>query len=237
VKGIGLGDLGSTARHALEAVRSAADAARIAGDAATRLAPPEVRAALADLDRALRTLRRDAVGPTVGAARLVAESLDSLGALVAEPIAALPEPLASLVAMAARLAREPVTVELALPPSLRHARLAARVVRDLVEHAGTAETSADLDRVERAAEEAVVGAVLRNQAGAPFAEVRVRASVRHDLLSAEVTDGAGDADWPLGGARDDGWSLDLVRAEMDVVAFSLTAQGGVLRLERRLRLR
>ena len=220
-------------------MRTAADAARIAGDAATRMLPPEARQALADLDRALRALQRDAVAPTVGAARLVAESLDSLGALIAEPIAALPEPLASLVAMAARLAREPVTIELGLPPALRHARLAARVVRDLVEHAGTAETSSDLDRIESAVEEAVVGAVLRNQAAAPFAEVRVRASVRHDLLSIEVRDGAADRDagWLLGGARDQGWNLDLVRTEMDVVAFNLTDQGGVLRLERRLRLR
>ena len=141
--------------------------------------------------------------------------------------------------MAARLAREPVTVELALPPSLRHARLAASVVRDLLEHAATAEASVDLDRIERAAEEAVVGAVLRNQALAPLAEVRVHATVRHDLLTVDVADGVADRDaaWSYIGARDDGWDLGLVRSVMDVVAFTTTDRGGVLRLERRLKLR
>ncbi len=231
--------LESAAQTALDAVRTAADVARFAGEAATRALPPDVRQALLDLDRAVRAVERDAIGPTVGAARLVAESLDSLGALIAEPIAALPEPLASLVAMAARLAREPVTVELALPPALRHARLAASVVRDLVEHAAAADTGADLDRIERAIEEAVVGAVLRNQALAPLAEVRVRATLRHDLLTVDVADGVADRDaaWAYLGARDDGWDIGLVRSAMDVVAFTATDRGGVLRLERRLRLR
>jgi hypothetical protein len=109
-------------------------------------------------------------------------------------------------------------------------------VRDLIEHAETAEASNSLDRIQRAVEEAVIGAVLRNQFAAPFAEVRVRAAMRYDLLAIEVSDGVVDGEvvGPFGRVRDDGWSLDLVRAEMDVVAFTPTDTGGILRLERRL---
>ena len=236
-KRLGIGDPALPVQQVVDVFHRASDVARMAVDAAGRELPPEARQLLSELERTLRDVDRQGVQPTINAARVIAENLDALGALVAEPLGGIPEPLASLVALAVRLAREPVVVDLTLPPALRHARLAGLVVLDIVEHEGGVESHANLERLELAIVEAVIGACLRNQASAPATPVAVHASLRYDLLTVEVVDAAGDEALAgaSGPAPDAGWDTGLVRAEMDVVSYRREPDRGVLTLERRLR--